>query len=298
MENLSHWLDIEPAHFKIISNLNQIEENHGTAVLLYDQAVDSTQVTLPQLPIPIILLIDDHEPSTLECFLENPHINHFIGKDEESIKLLLCSLKRDSFEPLNFGIESCFPSDAISTLTLKRYSEKSRCFDLIEQTIARSRHFQSLKDYAFNVASELLMNAFFDAPVDPETHQPMFQNTPRSVNVEVPFGRQNSFACALSPQWFAMAVTDSFGTLAREALSKSLKRAANGVGASQFREANRENRGAGVGFYMLYNALCIINVNVFPNNQTSITCFFRITRSQKEFQNRPKSIQFLRGPLK
>jgi len=137
-------------------------------------------------------------------------------------------------------------------------------------------------------ADELLSNALYNAPVDPDG-QRRFASTSRREEVKLSPGEEIRFRLATDGKRVAVAVEDPFGSLTPETvlhyLAKGLARGDNQI--------DTKPGGAGLGLYSLFHHVHHFVLHLEPGKRTEAIGLVEVTRSFKAFASQPRSVQIL-----
>lgn len=140
------------------------------------------------------------------------------------------------------------------------------------------------------VAGELLTNALYNAPMDERGGRPFARRSRREA-VVLPARQAVSVTFAGDPPRIAVAVRDRFGTLESEQvigyLAKCFRKGEDQV--------EKKPGGAGLGFYVSFQALSSLVANLRAGELTEIIGVLDITDSFKEFSARSKSLCVFEG---
>jgi len=139
---------------------------------------------------------------------------------------------------------------------------------------------------ATNVVSELSLNSVFSVPFDRVLRAPKFAHMDRNSRVKVDPHDQAELSFLKHPDFFLIKVVDGFGVLNKNHVLSSIRRGIAG-------NMKPGNRGAGVGFFLLLTLASKLVIQIHPEKQTEITCFFKLTKKNREFVEFPKSFHFM-----
>ncbi len=128
------------------------------------------------------------------------------------------------------------------------------------------------------VAEELLMNAIYDAPVDP-SGQRLYNNASRTIQVILPPDHQGLFRYACDGMLLALSVSDPFGSLERDDILSHLQSCYDG----SLQDLHQKQGGAGLGLYQIMEIADLVVINVKPHIKTEVIAIFNID------PNRPKT---------
>lgn len=166
-------------------------------------------------------------------------------------------------------------------------SDRFLCYEQIIQYISTLNCFSGFSDIVHTATSELLSNAFYDAPRDMVADRAHVLDRSKVVRLQAP--NSVTFLFGLQDDNFLWVGTvDSFGSLNRPKLIQSLKR------ASEERTAvlNKEG-GAGLGLYMLFNWATSLYFVLEKNKKTEAYIKFKISRRRITFEKEKASIHIV-----
>lgn len=150
--------------------------------------------------------------------------------------------------------------------------------------------FQHLSDIARTVASELLTNAFYNAPVDNEG-KPLHSD--RSKRVKLPSHKRVEFTFGDDGTHFWMSVRDSYGSFSRLGLLRNLIRCA------QYEKltVRQTGGGAGIGLFMVYSWAAQLKFHFTPGAQTFVHVKLLKTKRIKSFDSQKVNLEIVETPI-
>lgn len=150
--------------------------------------------------------------------------------------------------------------------------------------------FQHLGDIARTVASELLTNAFYNAPVDNEG-KPLHSD--RSKRVKLPSHKKVEFTFGDDGNHFWMSVRDSYGSFSRLGLLRNLIRCA------QYEKltVRQTGGGAGIGLFMVYSWAAQLKFHFTPGAQTFVHVRLLKTKRIKSFDSQKVNLEIIETPI-
>lgn len=134
------------------------------------------------------------------------------------------------------------------------------------------------------VAHELLMNAMYDAPVDPKG-RPLFAHD-RTASISLSPQQRPHFLCGCDGSRVVISVVDPFGGLRREHVFGGLARALSSG------TMDRSGGGAGLGLTVVYKATTLLFFDVVPRTRTQATAILELDVPQRELRTMPRSVHF------
>lgn len=234
----------------------------------------------------IIVLSDAAHTPPMEALLEQPWFAHLLGLHSPWFMpdLGATLAKIGGRSPL--GIEPWLPWGArINAYAIASSAEKPKLFEHIERFMADIGMRGRLVRRLTAVADELLMNAIYDAPLDRATGQPKYAERRRSEAVELAPDERPTFYLGSDGERVVIGVRDPFGALKPHTLKsyihKGLRRGADQI--------DRKQGGAGLGLYLLFDALNSLCVNLTPGQATEVIGAMNIRGSMRDVLATPKA---------
>ncbi len=134
------------------------------------------------------------------------------------------------------------------------------------------------------VADEIIMNALYDAPVD-SSGKFLYAHLPRTERVKLDPKDGATLQYGSDGRYFAIACRDRFGSLKAETVTKYLKKCF----MQDSRQVDTKEGGAGVGFYMIFQSLSQLVINIEPGKATEIIGLIDIRTSYRDTKTKSKS---------
>lgn len=161
---------------------------------------------------------------------------------------------------------------------LRNSSERWALIEQVGDYARRSLTFENFSDIVRTVASELLTNAFYNAPQD-EAGQ--FSQTDRKQLVQIKSRREIEFSYGACEKYLWMSVTDPFGTFTRDQLLDHLLKCAS----KEMLEVRKDKGGAGIGLYMVFSWASRIMFNFRPGHDTQVVVILLKCDRMKDFDS-------------
>jgi hypothetical protein len=194
-------------------------------------------------------------------------LSHCLVRTDDMTSLTITALKL--FTGDIFGIEKYLPPDLEVHLTrLRDYNGRSRAIDSVLAFAEAAGVRRQIRSAIGQVCEELLMNALYDAPVD-EEGQGVFAEVDPHARVEQQSPRPVSIRYATTPQHFAVAVRDRYGTLEKQHILNYLEKCLKSPN-----QIDRKTYGAGLGLYLIANNAGQFIVNLAPGMASEVVCTF------------------------
>lgn len=235
-----------------------------------------------------ILVLENGDISTMIKLLhENTGLNNVITfSDASRGGERVTQTLRQIAETPGWGISRyCSPSDTQREI-LTHYDQKHSILKNIELFAAKMNGFAGLPGTAVTIASELIMNAAFDAPVDAKTGEAKYANLSRQSNLVLTEQEYIEVNYGVSGDSLVLSARDHFGSLTRKKIVDNLYRC-DQKGPDQVRQTTG---GAGVGLYLLLNVSSQLDIYIEPQKSTEVVALINISKRQKEYELRGTGI--------
>lgn len=134
------------------------------------------------------------------------------------------------------------------------------------------------------VADELLMNALYDAPID-DDGKALYASLPRTERVQLEARDRAILEYGSDGQNFAIACRDRFGALKAQTVVNYLRKCF----AQDDHQIDTKAGGAGVGFYMIFQSLSQLVINIEPGKMTETVGLIDIRKSYRDTKSKSKS---------
>lgn len=170
--------------------------------------------------------------------------------------------------------------------SLDHYGQKVGILAGIRTFAGHLDSFKGLPNTAVTVASELIMNAVFDAPIDPESKLPKYAHLERNQDLVLLSTERIEVAYGSDDRHLVLSVTDRFGSLTREKIVSNLYRCAQ-QSDDQVRLCSG---GAGVGLYMLLNMCSQIDFYIDPGRSTEVVTHICASKRQRDYEMQGSAI--------
>ena len=200
---------------------------------------------------------------------------------EDMIVTLQKLMRRDIF-----GIEKYFIWGVTApSLRVRGSQDRARALAWVESYVRDLNVHPRLVNALCMVSDELLTNALYDAPVNAAGAR-RFRDTDRSVMVDLDAGEEIVLKICCDGRRVGISVTDPFGSLQPEEILEFIERGRR-KGSDQVRR--EEGGGAGLGLYLVYDALSHFVANLRYGQKTEMIGILDIDATYREFATRVKS---------
>jgi hypothetical protein len=273
-----------------------LPQNNEPNLLLFDPSTLAlagketlTQLHYGQNFVMALVSGEDENDENIKFFNLSPHIRHLIpykGKalEEEIEKLmqLLKSIQAKSKEDV--AIDSIV-SELENKKIHKLQDSQSRwgCYEELKSYVQKLKVFPDFSNIATTAASELITNAFYDAPKNPETGRSL--NPDRKTHVRLAEPQKIEFIYGTRGDYLWLIVRDPFGSLDKRTVVASLLRA-----ATERTALTQSEGGAGLGLKMVYEWASELVFSLSKGVSTTVACKLKLTRRHREFDSELASL--------
>lgn len=133
------------------------------------------------------------------------------------------------------------------------------------------------------VADEMIMNALYDAPVDAQG-KPKYAHLPRTERVQLE-PNQAFLEYGTDGRYFGIVCTDHFGALKAQTVVNYLRKCF----LQDEYQIDTKQGGAGVGFYMIFQSISQLVINIEEGKKTETIGLIDIRPMYKDSKKRTKS---------
>lgn len=201
--------------------------------------------------------------------LADPRIHHVLVGGEAEVAGPLAIVADKLFGGDLFGIERYLPPGTpVEVLRLRDFEGRGRAIDAVLAHAEAAKMRRQVRTAIGQVCEELLMNALYDAPVDADGTQLFAEVEPHErINARSPQPVSVRFAATESQ--YVIAVRDRFGLLAKQTLVGYIDKCLRSP-----QQIDRKTYGAGLGLYLVANAVASLTINVAHGVATEVVCAF------------------------
>ncbi|MGE0870537.1 MAG: hypothetical protein AB7P03_18375 [Kofleriaceae bacterium] len=203
----------------------------------------------------------------LTRYLHDDRINHVVVGEELDTGVFVIAQKLLTGDI--FGIEKYLPPGTpVHYLRLRDFEGRDRAIQTVLDFAEQAKMRKQVRSAIGQVSEELLMNALYDAPVDAQGKQVFAEIDPKDRRSTLS-PRPVSIRYAATDTLFAVAVRDRFGRLAKNTILAYIDKC---IGSPN--QIDRKTYGAGLGLYLVANAVATYVVNVAFGIATEVVCTF------------------------
>lgn len=234
--------------------------------------------------IQIILSGEGEFTGSIDVLRDSQHLNHLIFQQPEPTFFMQRNLIVTSTKILSndvFGIEKYLDWGVdIKETIITGNNSRSRALEQLDVDLLKAGLTSTMTRKAHHLADELLMNAIYDAPIDPVTKQSRYNHLTRSVSVELEPSEYARLRYGYDGTILALSIDDPFGGLGRDIILKYLKACFDG----QFGKIN-ENEGkggGGMGLFQIMTSADLLVTNMKPGKKTEIIALLNVHEKSQD----------------
>ncbi len=200
----------------------------------------------------------------------------YTERDQE----LLCALFQRFSTDSGFGLEKYFSPMAKQQVTsLKKSTEKPAVLKALTEYLLRTGMNTRATALITNAADELLLNAFYDAPID-GLGKPIYAATPRNTPLEPTADKAVEFKIVQDEHTLGLSVTDNYGSLDRAKIMAALTKSYR---SEEYRpKTNSASAGLGLNDSFIHSGGMLFCWE--PGTRSEIMLFYRRSKGFKPFR--------------
>lgn len=182
---------------------------------------------------------------------------------------LLKDISQESFETLGSLLQTPDSTEVVNVTSAKqRHDLKENMVSFMKKLKVRT----TISDRCYLVAEEMLMNAIYDAPTDPQSGKALYNHISRKDDILLNSAQTSVFEYGAQGKIAAVAVTDPFGALTKETLVDYLESCYSGR-AGEMNEAAGKG-GAGRGLHQIVENSDLTVFQVKRGKKTRVVSYF------------------------
>jgi hypothetical protein len=163
-------------------------------------------------------------------------------------------------------------------------SERDAVVAAVQEQVAALQVPRRVAEMFGELAHELIMNAMYDAPADPQG-RPKYA-ADRKAELRLEDREKPSVWLATDGGRLVLQVADPFGRLQRKHVMDGLARGLAGG------EMDQSHGGAGLGMMMCHNSAALLVFDVRRGVRTEVTAVFELDLNLREFRTQARSIHY------
>ncbi len=228
--------------------------------------------------VQIILSGESDFKTSIDILRNSEKLNHLIFQHSDSTffsqrNLLVTTTKILSNDI--FGIEKYLDWGVdIKEIIISGNNSRSSALTQLNLDLERAGITSAMTHRAHHLADELLMNAIYDAPVDPLTKRSRYNHLTRSVTVELDPSEYARLRYGYDGTILAISIDDPFGGLKREIILKYLKACLEGLFGT-INETEGKG-GGGMGLFQIMKAADLLVTNIKAGKKTEIIALLNV----------------------
>lgn len=173
-----------------------------------------------------------------------------------------------------FGVEKYLPGFGIEveSRVLTRAGDREPAIERVRDFVGRLGAGSQMSSTVGIVADELITNAVYNAPRDPDG-TPRYAAKSRREKIELAPEEYVSLAMGSNGEKFALSVVDQFGGFTGDALRSGLRRC-----LVEGDPIEQKEGGAGIGLYMVLSSCSQLVINVAPGRSTEVIALWDLEK--------------------
>lgn len=248
----------------------------------------------------IIVVPPRNDLPTIVQVMTRPQVSNVLMSEAAEPVTVASIAARHLFGDI-FGLSKLMPWGVrIYSVLVSDYQEKSVAIatvaDYASSMGIRRKYIENIE----KVVDELLMNALYNAPLDPDGGLRSIHG-PSEQKVGLPLEQKAVLQYASDGWRFAVGVRDNFGTLQKDVVLANLGKCIDSPNP-----VDRSKSGAGLGLYIVANSVSQLIFNLHPGLTTEVIGLFDLGRSRiqldqlsiytEKINPRPKNLEMLQAP--
>ena len=266
------------------------------ADLLPPGALDEIVSVCPGLAV--LVVADEIDDALLATALRIPGLVGFVGRSSGMARSWeLAYLVRRVVSPQQPppGAHELLSWGASSVVFRPRTTrDRDQAVEAVEVVAVRFGVPRRLASVVAEASHELLMNAMFDAPVDPDGRPRYAADRRAAISLldhEVP-----TLRLSVDGAHVALDISDPFGRLPRDKLFGGLLRGRTGtVATSASTVLDTSHGGAGLGLFKLFGSASILRVEVVPNCKTVVSWIMDRSVDRRAHRSQSRSVYYVQA---
>jgi hypothetical protein len=231
-----------------------------------------------------IHFISSDDLENVEYLIQSPLFGHFVLRNYHDPKKAgqhYGRIVKATVVERAFGLTNLLkPGAKVQVVKLVLSSQKNEAVEAIKTLLVSAQFQNRMASAIASAVDELLMNAMFDAPVDPMGKQ-KYASTPRSTVLPLEGPAAVEMHVGYDGEYVAISAIDNFGSLDK---AKLLAHVAKMYIDSEYK-VKTSVAGAGIGLGQVFRAGGSFFFVSESRVRTEVTVFFKKTESYREFRN-------------
>ena len=235
------------------------------------------------------IVVGEMAPAEIAGFLDsNSELRHYADLRNRYVGTFLRATRSKLSAPAPFGMESYLWSSAqIQSHTVKSYSEKSALIEKTTAFFSKFRLHSSVFTSIATIADEMIMNACFDAPRNPDGSA-KYNHLDRTEALNLGPSEFGRFRFGIDPNFIALSIEDPFGALDLPTLKRHIAKGFRKGGD----QISRGLGGAGMGLFMIFENAHFLVVNRIPGKKTEMIALIGLGKNNRDHQTAGRGFSF------
>lgn len=261
------------------------------AILAFDQNDENFSREVDSLlaqkhGVPVVIVSEKRNKEHLTSLFSHDELRNLIARndhiqEEEVIVTVEKLLRKDIF-----GMEKYFTWGVdIKTFDIRNSADKESIVQAVSQFAEQLRCDKRYTRHAEVVADEMIMNALYDAPVDAHGKS-RYAHLSRTKPISLPENEKAVLSVGSDGRYLGISCKDPFGQLKGETVVQYLKKCFT----QDENQIDSKAGGAGVGFYMIFQFISQLVINIDEGKCTEIIGLIDIRPLYRESKRRTKSL--------
>jgi hypothetical protein len=242
--------------------------------------VQVAQMLMKAVPAEQVFSLIDNPLNETPHFLNFPAFGHHVFRQYDAAgQQIIAGITDACLRLVPFGASRYLPIGAhVQKVTLKKSNQRGAAIEAISNVLTKKSLPPRLISLAAQATDEMLMNAIFDAPVD-DTGNQYRRQVERTDVFDLKDREVVTLEIGLTPAYMVISVTDRFGSLERDAIMASLRKA--------YQKQKYQAKGgpsAGLGVYgMIQSGLSLVYICA-AKRRTQAVLFVPMVTDFKSFR--------------
>ena len=253
-----------------------LEKNQFDIVFVHPDLLSVAKMVRDKNPLAqVVLMTSEHIMDLVPKIKALDFSVNMVSRSEEdkvfSIKNISTTITKLAAQDI-FGLEKYLSWGVeVQTRPVRASKERASLATTVDEYMAGLGVRKTVRERALAVLEEMLMNAIFDAPVDPDGKS-LFNHQARTIPVELSPSQQSTLSYGSDGMLFAISVSDPFGSLSGDVILRYLETCYTGTEGS----LNEKKGGAGRGLHQIIENSDLVVFNIRPRFQTEVIALFNV----------------------
>lgn len=213
----------------------------------------------------VALLVPTLDTRWVANHMRDARVNHFLASpaSPQNLRVVVEKLDTGAIFGLGWYLDD---EEDVRYVSLRSFEQRRDALDDLETFAREARLRGRVRRLAGQVVEELLMNAMYQAPVDPAGRR-VFEEVEPAERVRERSPQPVSLRYTVRDGSLYVSVRDRFGSLQRDTLAHYLLRC-----TTEEVQMEQKQLGAGLGLYIVASTASQVMVNILPGELTEIIC--------------------------